>query len=99
MAQVAQHVVEPREAALIAERLHGLGDAAAFDHRRPCLMLARASTPSRLLHGDFQVDPQFMFQVAIRPTWTQCPPESDDPLAKRGHRLVLPTPGRAGARE
>ena len=99
LAYIAQHIVEPREAALIAEGLHGLRDASRFDHRRPGVLLAGVGISSRVLHRDFHVDPQFRFQVAIRPPSAQRPQEPEHPFAKYGHRLALVMPVRLAAIE
>ena len=66
VAHVARDIVEPWQAALIAQRLHGLIDAASPDSRGSYSALGRARMVPLVLDGQLQMQPQFLFEVAIR---------------------------------
>src|SRR5207249_987045 len=78
---VTREVVQPRQAALITERLHRLGDAARVDPCRPLRAFGRMAPARRVLGGELQMQPQFLLEVAIIPACTEGSPEPPDPLA------------------
>jgi hypothetical protein len=89
MAHVAHEIVEPRKAALVAQDLHRLRHAAGSDGHCPCAAPGGAAVSPQVLRCELRMEPQFLLEVAILPTRTECPPEPDDPLAEYGHKVAL----------
>jgi hypothetical protein len=82
---VARKIVQPWQAALIAKRLHRLGDASRVDAGRLRRALGCLATAQGILGGELQMEPQFLLQVAIIPASAEGSPEPPDPLAEGGH--------------
>ena len=98
MADVTQEVVEPRKAALIAQLLHRLRDAADADRRRAGIAIRRAARP-RVFGGERRVQAQLLLQLAVGPSRPQRGLEAGDPFAQRGHGARPGAiRGRSGAR-
>ena len=83
--QVASQIVEPRQTALIAHRLHRLRHTPGPDRRRPPASSSGVGAPPLVLGGQFQVQPQLRLELGIPTARTQRAPQARDPLAERGH--------------
>src|SRR5438876_2047348 len=64
VANVAQKIVEPEEAALVAQCFHGLRDAARVNHCRPSGTAGQVAPPLRVLAGQLQMQSQFLLELA-----------------------------------
>ena len=83
MADVTPQVVEPRHAALIANRIHCLGDPSSRDPRNPRGIIGVPS--SRVLRGELQMRFELLFQVAIVSAWMEGSQQTPNQLTDAGH--------------
>ena len=88
MAHVGSQILEPGQAALVAQRFHGLRRSAGPDSSGPYSLRSPVRPLARILGGQIQVQPQFFLQIAIRPARPKCSEEAVEPLAERGHVTV-----------
>ena len=86
MPHVAHEILEPRQATLIADRVHRLHGAPCLDPCRPRGIGFSAAT-SRRLRRQVQVQPEFLFQVSVAPAETQRSAKTVTPLAKDAHAI------------
>src|SRR6188474_2236630 len=87
MAHVARQVVQPRKAALIPERVHGLRGASRLNPRRARSIVGVETTTSLVLRGDFHVRPELMFQVGVAPGWKQRSLKTLNKFTKDAHAI------------
>ena len=85
MPQVAREIVEPRQASLIAHRVHGLTNAAGVEPRGPLRLLRRAATAPHILAGQRQVRLELVLQLAIAWIPPERSPEAPNPFEERSH--------------
>jgi hypothetical protein len=100
MTRVAQEILEPGQAALVAQRVHRLRHPAGTDPCGPDRARPGVAAPSRVLGSQLEVQPQFLFEIAIRPTATERSEEAVDRFTNGGHvtarRLIPDRPGPSG---
>ncbi len=90
--QVDPQVVEPWQAALVAQRLHRLGNAAQTRARQACgLRLGMALRPKLLLRF-FEMEAQLPLEIVIGRVAPERTPQAMPALAKNGHRDLPVTP-------
>ena len=89
MAHVARQVVQPRQAPLIPERVHGLRSASRLIPRGARSIVGGETTTSCVLCGHFHVRPELVFQVGIAPARQQRSLKPQNPLAKDAHVISL----------
>src|SRR6266508_5381087 len=82
--QVASQIVKPRQTALVAHCVHRLRDGSSCNSCDPRGVVGVPASPS-VLGGKFQMQPQFLLQVAIVSAWLKGSPETSNPLAEAGH--------------
>jgi hypothetical protein len=97
--QVARQIVEPRQTALVAHRLHRLRHTTGPDRRRSPGALDGVCAPALVLGGELQMQPQFCLEFGIPTARTHRSPQTRHPLAECGHRasqsgLTGATPAR-----
>lgn len=88
--RVAGQIVEPRHASLVAKSIHRLRGTSGLESRRACGIGGVRTTTSRVFCGQFQVQPNLLFQVAVAPPGKQGPPETVNPFAKDAHAISRP---------
>ena len=86
---VARQVVQPRQASLIPERVHGLRGASRLNPRGARSIVGVETTTSRVLCGHFHVRPELVFQVGVAPAWKQRSLKTLNPFAKGTHAISL----------
>src|SRR5262245_22167807 len=89
MADVARQVVQPRQPSLIPESVHRLRSAAGLNPRGALGIRGLETTTSRVFDSHRHVQPELLFQISVAPAWTQCSPETVNPLAKEAHAIFL----------
>src|SRR5688572_12263075 len=89
MAHVAGQVVQPRNASLIPERVHGLRGASHLNPRGARSIVRVETTTSLVLCGDLHVRTELVFQVGVAPGWKQRSLETLNPFAKDAHAISL----------
>jgi hypothetical protein len=67
---------------LIAKQVHSLRLTSRPDSRQPHGIVLNTQ-PAGLVRRQFEVQPEFLFQVAVAPAEMQCAPKTLTPLAKR----------------
>ena len=63
---VARHVVEPRQAALIAQRLHRLRRRRRPRSRRARGVVGRRASALRVVGGQFEMQPELLLEIVDR---------------------------------
>ena len=89
MAHVARQVVQPRQASLIPERVHGLRSASRLNPRGARSIVGGETTTSCVLCGHFHVRPELVFQVGVAPARQQRSLKTLNPFAKDAHVISL----------
>ena len=82
--QVARQVVEPGQASLIAQGVHGLRRGPVAEQCRACGDVVSAS--SRVFGRELEVRAQLFFQVRITAARADRAPQADEPLAQSDDR-------------
>ena len=90
--QIDPQVVEPRQAALVAQRLHGLGNAAQAHARHPRGLGSRVALRTKLLLGLLEMKAQLALEIVIGRVAPERAPQAMPALAKNGHRDLPVTP-------
>ena len=85
VSQVAQEIVEPGHAALVAQGVHRVGEARRRKHRWFTLG-AGVAAASTGLRGHLGVEPQFLLQVGVASPRPDRRHQTRDPFAKRGQQ-------------
>jgi len=85
MTHIACQIIEPGEPSLVAQRLHRLRDASLLQGRGSCRTLRVMRSSSFGLGGKFEMDPQFLFELAIQSVPTNASPEANQPFAQGSH--------------
>jgi hypothetical protein len=88
VAQVASEVVEPRQAALVADRVEALRQGAAPHDGRAARIGRRRIAAARVLGRQLEMRAQFLGDVGVAPGRSQRAPQSPAPLAQPRHRLA-----------
>ena len=94
---IAPQVVEPRPAALVAQRLHRLGETAQAHPRQPRSLRRGMALRAKLLLRLFEMEAQLALEIAIGRVAPERAPQTTKTLAKDRHRdlPVTPVPERA----
>src|SRR5258708_25411611 len=90
MAHVARQIVQPRQASLIPERVHGLRSASRRNPRGARGIGGVGPTTSRVLCGHFHMRPDLVFQLGVEPALKQRSLKTANPFAKDAHAISLP---------
>ncbi len=98
MAHVARQVVEPRQASLIPQRVHGLRSASRRNARRAQGIAGVETTTSRVLRRHCQMRPHLVFELGVAPPLQQCSLKTANPFAKDAQAISGLTPRRAADR-
>ena len=85
MSHIAREVVEPRQASLVAKRIHRLRGTSGLEPCGACGIGGVETTVSGVFCGQFQVQPELLFQIAVGPARKQRSPETVNPFAKGAH--------------
>ena len=85
---IRPQVVEPRQPALVAQRLQGLGHAAQTHAGHPRGLAPRVALRAELFLGQFEMKAQLAFEIGIGRVAPEHAPEAVTELAQDGH--VLP---------
>ena len=96
-AQIDPQVVEPRQAALVAQRVHRLGKTAQAHSRQPRRLRRGAALRVKLVLRLFEMEAQLALEIVVGRVAPERAPQTTPPLAKDGHRdlLVKPVPRTA----
>jgi hypothetical protein len=95
---VGEQGVEEGEAALIAQRVHGLGGAAGSNSRRAHRLVRAIAPAARVLRRQLQVELELLLQLAVARVPAERSPEAVHHLAKYAHHSLRGfTPRRQAA--
>ena len=99
---VGPQVVEPRQAALVAQGLHHLGKPAQPDAREPRRLGRRVTLAAQLRLRLFEMEPQLALEIVVGGVAPERSPNAAQAFTEDGH-LHLPVsgpprPGRSAAR-
>ena len=72
--QIAHRVLEPRQSALGAHGFHRLRNPARAEPDRPNIIIRDMSATPGVLGGEFEMLPQFLFQLSIQAAGRERPP-------------------------
>jgi hypothetical protein len=81
--------VEPRQALLIAKRIHRLRHTSCLKPRGAAGISGGETTTTRGLRGHFQVQAELLFQVAVASAREPGSREAVNPFAKNAHPVAL----------
>ena len=95
---IASQVVEPRPAALVAQRLQRLGQAAQAHPRQPRGLRPGVALRAKLLLRLFEMEAQLALEIVIGRVAPERAPQTAKTLAKDRHRDLRVTPVRERAR-
>src|SRR5687768_13567016 len=90
MMRVAGQIVEPGQASLIPERVHGLRSASRLNPRGARGIGGVETTTSRVLCNHFHMRPDLVFQLGVAPALKQRSLKTANPFAKDAHAISLP---------
>src|SRR3954453_20137945 len=90
MLRVADQVVEPRHASLVAKRIHRLRGTSGVQSRGARGIGGVQTTMSRVFCGQIAVEPELLFQVAVAPPLKQGSADTVTPFAKHAHAISGP---------
>ena len=92
--QIDPQIVEPRQAALVAQRLHRLGNAAQPHARHPRGFRRRVAPRTKFLLGLLEMKAQLALEIVVGRVAPEGAPQATPALAKDGHRDL---PRQAGS--
>ncbi len=85
MSHIAGQIVDPRQASLVANRIHRLRGTSGLEPRRARGIGGAETTTSPVFCGQLQMQPELLFQVVVASARKQRFQETVNPFAKDAH--------------